>query len=223
MKQKKPSPFKDMTFREKVEHIWEYYRIHIFVIIFVLFFVGSMLNHLVFNPPKEAGVFIGFIGKYMDMEQAKVVQERLTEEIIQDPTNKTEAKLDLFMINPDSKELMEVNMANAQKLMAMLASKEIDILIADSASFGVYVKQQAFLPLTEVFTEEELKQWEENCLTGKSEEDTKAQIYGIYLWDHPLLQELHFTAEKPVIGIVANTTRLEKAKETLRWFVKQGK
>ncbi len=96
-------------------------------------------------------------------------------------------------------------------------------MIADSASFGVYVKQQAFLPLTEVFTEEELKQWEENCLTGKSEEDTKAQIYGIYLWDHPLLQELHFTAEKPVIGIVANTTRVEKAKETLRWFVKQGK
>lgn len=219
MKQKKPSPLKDMTLKEKVEHIWEYYRIHIFITLFILFFTGSMINHLFINPPKQAGVFVGFIGKYLDMEQAERVQEILTKEIVQDPTEETEAKVDHFMINPDSPELMEISMANTQKLMAMLASREIDIIVANSFDFNEYIQQQAFIPLTELFTKEELKQWEELWLQGKTEEDRIAKIYGIYLWDNPIVEELRFVADKPVIGIVSNTERVEKAKETLKWFL----
>ncbi|NMA83464.1 MAG: hypothetical protein GX962_06330, partial [Epulopiscium sp.] len=115
MKERKKSPLKNMTFKEKVDHIWEYYRIHILVSAMVLFFVGSMLNHLVFNPPKDAGIYVAFLGRFMDMEEIEDLQDRLTEEIVKDETEKTEGKVEFFMLDYDRVEMAEMNMVTVQK------------------------------------------------------------------------------------------------------------
>ena len=51
-----------MSFTEKRQYIWEYYKLHIIVIVFVVFIAGSLLNTLVFNPPRQDYLYFVWIG-----------------------------------------------------------------------------------------------------------------------------------------------------------------
>ena len=54
-----------MNFTDKRQYIWEYYRLHIFGIAALTFFVGSMLNTMIFNPPRQEYVYFVWVGPFV--------------------------------------------------------------------------------------------------------------------------------------------------------------
>ena len=51
-----------MSFTEKRQYIWEYYKLHIIVFLVVAFFTGSLINTLILNPPRQEYLYFVWIG-----------------------------------------------------------------------------------------------------------------------------------------------------------------
>ena len=54
-----------MNFTDKRQYIWEYYKLHIFGIAAISFFVGSMLNTMIFNPPRQDYIYFVWVGPFV--------------------------------------------------------------------------------------------------------------------------------------------------------------
>ena len=51
-----------MNFTEKRQYIWEYYKMHIIAFFCVTFFVVSLMNTLIFNPPRREYLYFVWVG-----------------------------------------------------------------------------------------------------------------------------------------------------------------
>ena len=51
-----------MTFTEKRQYIWEYYKLHMLAIVVITILVGSILNTMIFNPPRREYVYFVWVG-----------------------------------------------------------------------------------------------------------------------------------------------------------------
>ena len=51
-----------MNFTDKRQYIWEYYKLHIFAIVAITFITGSLLNTMVFNPPRQEYLYFVWLG-----------------------------------------------------------------------------------------------------------------------------------------------------------------
>ena len=53
---------KQMDFTEKRQYIWEYYKLHIIAFLIVAFMAGSLMNTLIFNPPRQEYLYFVWAG-----------------------------------------------------------------------------------------------------------------------------------------------------------------
>ena len=51
-----------MSFAEKRQYIWDYYKLHIIAFIIMAFLIGSLINTLIFNPPMQDYLYFVWIG-----------------------------------------------------------------------------------------------------------------------------------------------------------------
>ncbi|MBN2221968.1 MAG: hypothetical protein JW708_07115 [Vallitaleaceae bacterium] len=129
--------YKDLTRKEKIDHIWEYYKIHILVSIFAIYLIFSGLNHYIFNPPPEAELDVSIFSGYVDQEKQLAWQEELTQ-LIRGERN-IEALVDFFSTSPD----LDYNyqMANTTKIMGKATLGELDLMVFGGDSYMTYLKE----------------------------------------------------------------------------------
>ena len=76
---------KEMNFTDKRQYIWEYYKLHIFGFLALSFFIGSLLNTMIFNPPRQDYLYFAWLGQHV----TSITLEEFTE------------SLDIIVENPD--------------------------------------------------------------------------------------------------------------------------
>ena len=69
--------FKELNNREKKEYIIEYYKFHIIGGIAALAVVFSLLNHYVFNPPRQVIADVTITAPYADPEGVEELQAEI--------------------------------------------------------------------------------------------------------------------------------------------------
>lgn len=151
--------YKDLSRKEKFDHIWEYYKIHILVSIFALYLIFSGLNHYIFNPPPETELDVSIFSTYVDPELQVEWQDELTK-LIRGERN-IDALVDFFSTSPD----LDYNyqMANTTKIMGKATLGELDLMIFGGDSYMTYLQENVlgeidvFLEKNQIaFREEEL-------------------------------------------------------------------
>jgi len=99
-----------------------------------------------------------------------------------------------------------VEMAMAQKLMAMVMVNELDFLVVTGDYFESFAYQDFFLSLDEL----DIDIPEELLLYSESSENPEVLPYGIDLGSSPLLKELGLIQNHGLtLGVVINTIRPE--------------
>ena len=117
--------FKELKFKDKIDHIWTYYRIQIVVVVFSIVAVVSLLNHFVFNPPPRIGFGVTFFGAPVPMFINDSLREEM-ENIIPEWDNSRQM---LDITNVFESGNISMDMAVMQRFTAMLFSGEVDILL----------------------------------------------------------------------------------------------
>ena len=144
--------FKELNNREKKEYIIEYYKFHIIGGIAALVIVFSLLNHYVFNPPKQVIVDITITAPYADPAGVEELQAEVKKCVEAKTADKTGLVEILYF---SEKNDPQMQMAMTAKLMGKASTGELDILILDQDHLAYFMENEILLPLADYLTADE--------------------------------------------------------------------
>ncbi len=138
--------FEEMTFSEKIEHIWEYYKFPIGAVIAGLILVGSLLNIYLINPAPDVVLDISFrmSQRNYDTEVQETLKNNLIEVVVNYPDSET---VTVELLPTDADLDPNTRMATEAKFMGKAEVQELDILIMDEGSYMYMSSEGYFLDL----------------------------------------------------------------------------
>ena len=135
--------FDEMTREEKIEHIWEYYKLHIIGGILALIFIFSLLNTFIFNPAPDVVLDLTVRAPidHYDMDGQIVIVDALEEILIEEGANEM-VLVELLQIG----EGLDPNsaMAAEAKFMGKAEVGEMDLLIVEDYFFSILAVEGFF-------------------------------------------------------------------------------
>lgn len=147
---------KPMTFRQKVDHLWTYYKVFIFVLLFLcspLFLLGTFLNR------QSQEVLVS--GMMVNLSVDPEVMTYLTTDYAKDlgaTSEKQIAELDYAnfgdLFDPQN---AEGNYNQMIMLVSRVSAGTLDYMLLDQTAMEYYIVQEVYLDLREFFTPQELE------------------------------------------------------------------
>lgn len=212
--------FKELTKKEKIEHIWEYYKLHIIGGGLAIFMLSSLLFQIFSPQPPEAAVNLVIMGLYNhDDEKLDAFKEEIENIIDNGESGKVE--VDTFQVDWSVASPMEVAMN--QKLVLMFQAQEIDVMIIEEGKYNDYISNIEDNIYESLDDKEDLKNIiqdnEDALVKRKLEGSTNEQVYGLYAKDNIKLQGIGLT-DNYVVSIPVIAKNKENAIKTLEWLYK---
>lgn len=197
-----------MTRREKIEHIWYYYKLHIIGVILAVIFIISIISSMVNKKEYILNVYI--LGKSYSQEKIEEFQKQATHDLI-GKSSKKEILVNFIAYDKNGRD--PYSAASMQKFVALLATGSIDVLILDRPDFDELGKKEAFLKL--------------DNLTGLPpglefiklrDRDVAEGDYGMILGNNGLLKEAGYDTNNKIVCILSNTKNLDKSVDFIKWL-----
>jgi hypothetical protein len=199
--------------KEKAENFWYYYKVHTIVVVVLIVIVTIGILSAVSR--KDSALNVTILGHLVNDEKRQNLQNEVTSKLIKN--SKQEISLNFMAFDKDSKD--EASIAVVQKIVAMVSMKDLDILIADREVFDSYAKQGMFLRLDTVNGLSMLKNNGIKFINSRAEgKDTEDVPYGIDVADNKILLGMDYDSDNKVLGIVANTKRMDLTLQFLKWM-----
>jgi len=204
---------REMTFKEKLQHIWEYYRLHLMVLVVILIIAGSLINIWLINPRQKTVLFVAWNAGFAMQEQLTAVADVLAEGVVEN-TKKETVEVSLFFA-PEGDPQSE--MANTMRLTAMVAAGAIDVFILDNELLIEYTERGLIQPVEEMLgglrTAEPVVYAEVDerlayVLHTSEEKNPEGRLMGVSISNSPLLSELGFDEEELWFCVSASSDNL---------------
>lgn len=138
--------FEEMNFSEKMEHIWEYYKLHIGGALLGLLLIGSLLNIYLINPAPDVVLDVSFrmSQRYYNSEYQETLTNNLMDVVVNYPDSET-VSVELL---PTDKDLdANMVMATEAKFMGKAEVQELDIFVMDEESFRYMLTEGYFMDI----------------------------------------------------------------------------
>ena len=225
---------KPMSWKERIEHIWEYYKEYMLVIgVFLMVTIGLISSSIsAANTPVVTGIIVNVTVdqkgyNYLSTDYAKLIGEKDEDRVRVEYTEFSDLLVDAS----------EENYNAAQMIILETAAKKLDYMILDKLAMEFYTAQEIYLDLRDFFTLEELRAFAEQdlliyCLekkaAGASAEELKAlQEYCLteegadveYCWPAAVkISELDYvkdnikTLDDVYFALTASTEKLEEVR-----------
>ncbi len=203
-KDKEKMAFKQMPFKKKIEHIWEYYRLTIVLSLVGIIMLGWILNHYIINPPKDPSVMLLFHSYAIDYDALDELSLQLAERFPDLYTDRTEIQLNYNATGMDDQGTEAVA---ATKMIVLVAAGDIDLIAGSydemySDAFNSYL-----MPLDDVFTEEEM---EKLAALAPDDEESGNGIYNVSPGDVDENSEVILLEERPFFVNISQNEALKK-------------
>ncbi len=213
--------FKELTFKQKVNHIWEYYRWYILSFIIGAVIISSLVISI-FTPQEVHDVDIVLAGK-MNYDETQP-------EVVKSYKEMFNADLGLSIVDWDN--MGEMGMAMLQKIPLLVKTDELDVLGLEPMMFESYTRQlgaDMFVPL-ETIPEFSglLEKYEDRLVTynqkyNDDQELVEAEehIYGIRISKFANIPCITANDEF-IIGVTTTVKDLEKTAQLLDYLLDEG-
>lgn len=152
--------FKELSTKEKLEHIWEYYRLRIFVII-CLFCIGISIIYAVFlRPHPDLYCGIAVYDQFISIEDTKKMISELNSTLGLDETKYTTDVQTFYTDEADVMVEAELN----QKFNTYIYASLFNILLGDKEDTQTFISSEYVTPLSDYLTDEQLKEYDSSGL-----------------------------------------------------------
>ena len=139
---------KVMTFSEKRQYIWEYYKLHIFGFLIFAFLIGSLLNAWIFNPRPRDYLYLVWMSGRVSVEQLSVLSENLRV-IVQDPDRET-ITVSSYALTGD----MQIDTALRTRFIALFQLGSFDVFLSTREGLIEEILPEGFVkPITGIMYE----------------------------------------------------------------------
>lgn len=207
---------KGMTFKEKLDYIWEYYRIQIIIAVCVIALILSILNAFIFNPQKSIHTGMAFYGPFISQEILDNIELTMTTDLVSENENSKVYVTNFVMDEAD----MSYSYISVQKFVAMCSAQEIDIVISPKDQFIQNANRDYFVDLSTVegigFPLDEM------LYTNMEDDPDTLYPFGIPLKGSAFLKEMGLITDNLYLGIFISTPRLEESIEAVNYILSGG-
>lgn len=207
IKQEEPEkiiPFKNLTFKQKLIHIWEYYKWHIIIPIVAVISAVS-IGLAIYENSKDSVLYAVFINTLLTDTSGDKLMDEFVDYAELDMKGKKITLDTTLYINQKNSDMNSVS--SSQKLLAMFTSIEMDVIICNEDNFDYYAAQDSFVELSEVLPQDFLAEHEDLLLEAVGK-DGEEHTFGISLADSSKLAEYNAFLEDPILTIPV--TRMEE-------------
>lgn len=133
---------KSMSRRERLQYIWDYYKLHIIGVIVLAALVVSFIYGQVTKIVYVGNVTI--LGDVLEESKREEFQKIITGAVVKEGEKKKQAFVDSFSVGKD-----QIGAQMMQKFIVKIAAGDIDVVVLDKEMFEEFVKQDMFMDVDE--------------------------------------------------------------------------
>lgn len=182
---------KGMTFREKVDHLWTYYKEYAFAIIMALIIVGAVIVSL-FTPVPTLVSSGTLVNVSLSLEGHDYLTDVFYEQVLGSPDGKVALNTANYS-NQDTVDAVDESYQAFMGVSAKVEAKELDYLLLDQVGLDFYGSEDMIMDLRRLLPQEELEQLfaedrlrfamseEGDALKGTEEEDFSLMHSNTYI------------------------------------------
>lgn len=204
---------KNMPPKDRAWYIWEYYKVHIFILIglcLVIYLIGEILYNKTFTTQLSYATINNFSPDYSFdefNEEFKAYMGYGKKDVVEG---------DGSMVIRYGEVISEMEYGNMAKVSALVAAQDLDILICDHLNIDHYAQLDGFRNLKETLPEDLWRQVEPLIYYGKNEAGEEIPC-GIDLRGSYFFQKTGIAMEPCYLGIVNNTARIDTVISWIRF------
>lgn len=156
--------FKELDTKGKIEHIWEYYRLRIFMIIFLVSVGISMIYTIFIKPHPNLYCGIAMYDQFISIADTEAMTNELNTKFNLDNREYT---VDIQSFYTDQSDVMVEAELN-QKFNTYIYASQFNILLSDKENTNTFISSEYVAPLSDYLTEDEIKAYDEKGLVEYS-------------------------------------------------------
>lgn len=208
--------FKDMTLREKVEQIWEYYKPVLLAIVLGVWLIVYII-YKILNPPPEVLLNVAMVNTLGYQSEEDDAFTRFLKENGYNPKEETiAANGGLYL---DAQGMSQASMASLQALMARSMAGDIDILVGDEYTLSVLGNGGGLKAMDEILSPEQMEKYGDRLYTAKDTETGEEYVCGLKLPEGNLLTADGYYGEEVWAGIPYTAEHPQLAKEVFQYLL----
>ncbi len=232
-------------FKVHWDYFWSYYHIHVIVIAAVLVFVIALVREIASQKPYALNAICINIGDYADAVPSISLIDDSTDDRFAEfagiDTGEYVVSIDITTtLSRDNPSTMDMTVS--QKILALVASTDLDAMAADRDLFISYARSQIFADLREVMEPQELSAYEEQDkvfyidraeIEAYDSYTKEGSIDEPFVWNEVGPEEMEEpvpvglwikrggSGKEALCGVIVNSKRTDAAVDFLRFLMLQ--
>lgn len=206
---------KNAPFKEKLEYFKDYYlKVAIVIIAAIVIVIG--IAHSIITSPSDTAFAAYLFNSTGDTYDTELLDSFVEHEGID--TKKHYTYLDCsFRYAPEAAD--NYTYMSIEKCMAVISSKQLDVMIGDQSSFEYYASNECFYDITTVLPEDLMDKFKDKLVYCTVTETGETYPCGIYVDDAPKLNKYHYyDGVEPIMSFLANSQNIDTAIDFLRFI-----
>jgi hypothetical protein len=206
---------KDAPLKDKWSYFKEYYLKTTLAIIAAVA-VLAYLAYTMITAPRDTAFAAFFFNDTGDSSDKSLINEFIDYTGIN--TKKSECYIDATM-NYSSDSTNYEDYIYVEKVMAVIASEELDVIVGDSDTIDYYGGLECFSDITTILPDDLMEKFKDKLYYAKVGESGELVPVGIYITDAPKIDEYHYYVDmEPILGFIVNSNSVDNAIEFLRYI-----
>jgi hypothetical protein len=199
---------KSMSRKEKLQYIWDYYKLHIIGMTVLAAFVVSFIYGQVTKISYVGNVAI--LGDVLEDSKRVKLEKIITGLVVKEGEKRKQAFVEAYSMGKD-----QIGAQMMQKFMIKIAAGDIDVIVLDKELFEELVKQEIFLSIEKAKLEDSKLNKIELSLEGATN-----QVLAVSAEGSRLLESIGLDTRNKIIAMPRSSINKENGMKIFQEFIK---
>lgn len=201
---------KPMTFKQKVEHIWMYYKEYMLVAFVVLMLIVAVITSAI-TASKDVIASGIMVNIYIDQEGYNYLSTDYFERLGGDEKDEKVSLEYIYFGDLDDPLNTTDNIGQVEAVVARVEGKMLDYMILDQYAMETYILYEIYMDLGDFFTEEELAELAEADMLIYAQQDGQEEKWpvAVDISSLPFVQDNVNSEGKTYFALAGSTQRMD--------------
>lgn len=205
---------KEMSFRDKLWYIWEYYKLHIGAVILAIVLLNIVATS-VYNTTIHPGLYCIIINSQSTQEMDMSILEEDFHDLMGFGKKQPVYAESMFITHGDA--ATEYSYASMAKLSALMASKDLDVFMADQENTDHYASMDGLADLKQLLPQDMLSVLESRL--GFSPDSAGQPVaVSLDISRTAFADAMHLSENACNLSIISNSTHTDTAIALIRYI-----
>lgn len=213
---------KNMSVKDRLWYIWEYYKIPIIIAVVAVIFISS-IGSAIYNNRFETALSC-VIFNSSPAGETDSVDDYFNQGFRQHIDLNEDAKIEVdYSMSPtfDESSMNEFTYAQLAKITAMISSKSLDVMIGNPETIDHFGEMGGFVDLKEILPADVYDKLKEHLYFVTNQETGENTACGLLIGNTDFCDKTGLIIDEPILTVMSNSTHTDTAVELIRYVFGQ--